>query len=190
MELYIARHGQTEYNAARRMQGSDSDSPLRAVGLEQAKYLGKTIKNMTFDAVYASPLKRAMDTTRIAFNDEALFEKGALTDCRLVEIGLGEAAGLHWDVANLNFMTSPETYVPPPGGEALEAMISRVDSFLQDLAQKSHKKVFVLAHGYVMRVVYACSVDKSVAAIGKAPIFDNCELARYVHDGTKWNLAD
>jgi len=188
MELYIARHGQTEYNSLRRMQGGGLDSPLTSLGVEQAKVLGNAIKDMKFDAIYSSPLKRAMDTTRIVFNDEDIFEKGALTDRRLIEIVLGEAEGLHWDIANLNFMTDPSNYSPPPGGEELTEMIARLDSFLQELASKPYKKVFVLAHGFTMRVVYACAVDKTVATIGKAPIFDNCALARYVLDDGKWSF--
>lgn len=193
MELYIARHGQTEYNVAGRIQGSGLDSPLTAVGAEQAKTLGEAIKDMNFDAVYSSPLKRAMDTTRIIFNDEELFEKGAQTDSRLVEIGMGEAEGLLWEEAKKGLIPDPfdpEYYLPPPGGEELQDMITRIDSFLQELATKPYKRVFVLTHGYTLRVVHACALDKSVTAIRKAPWFDNCALFKYVHDGYKWNLAD
>jgi len=193
MELYIARHGQTEYNVLGRIQGSGLDSLLTPVGVEQAKTLGKTIEGIEFDTIYSSPLKRAMDTTRIVFNDENLFENRALTDSRLVEIGMGEAEGLVWEDARKGLIPDPfdpEYYLPPPGGEELPDMIARIDSFLQELATKPYQRVFVLTHGYALRVVHACSIDKSVTAIRKAPWFDNCALVKYVHDGCNWNLAE
>ena len=187
MQLYIARHGETEYNYLRRIQGSGVDTALTAKGVEQAQVLGKIVEGMEFDAVYSSPLGRAMNTTRIVFKDDDIFEKMALTDPRIVEIGMGEAEGLPWEQIDTRFMDDPINYIPPPGGETLPDMIERIDSFLQELAKKPYKKVFVLAHGYVMRVVYSCVMDKSVEAIGKAPIFDNCAMTLYVHDGDKWN---
>ena len=194
MELYIARHGETEANSMGRTQGSGMDTPLTTKGRAQAMTLGKSIEGIKFDAIYSSPLKRAMDTTRIVFNNEDIFEQRALTDSRLVEIGLGDAEGMVWREEGMatfpqafgNMMPNPAAYVPPTNGEALPDMIARIDSFLQELATKPYQRVFVLAHGYVLRVVYACSQDKSVAAIGDAPIYDNCALACYVYDGGKW----
>ena len=195
MELYIARHGETEFNALKRLQGGGLDTPLTQTGILQAKGLGKSIEGINFDAIYSSPLKRAMDTACIAFNDQTLFSgklfgKKTFTDPRLVEIGLGDAEGLLWDNEMVNISANPVEYIPPPGGEKLEDMIDRLDSFLQELATKDYKKVFVLAHGYVMRVVYSCSVDKSLSAIGDAPFFENCEIVKYLHDGFSWNLFD
>jgi probable phosphoglycerate mutase len=194
MELYIARHGETESNSVRRLQGGNKDTPLTQKGIAQAEKLAEEIKNIEFDAIYSSPLKRAVDTAKIAFGDDKLFEAKALTDSRLLEIGIGEAEDMIWEDAVKAFpgmatmMANPADYVPPPGGEALQDMVVRIDSFLNELAAKPCNKVFVMAHGYVLRVVYACSSDKSVAAIGKSPIFDNCALVRYRFDKGKWNL--
>ena len=191
MELYIARHGETEANAERRFQGNGLDTPLTPKGIGQAKALGETIAGIEFDAIYASPLGRAMDTARIAFGDKALFEReNVFTDPRLVEIGIGKAEGAlyHEDARDSfsslfkNLLANPMEYVPAENGEKLVDMITRLDSFLQELATKSYKRVFVMAHGYVLRVVYACSKNKTVADIGDAPIFDNCALARYKYD--------
>ena len=192
MELYIARHGETEANATRRFQGSGMDTPLTSKGIIQAKTLRQSLKNINFDAIYASPLKRAMDTACIVFDDKTLFDQRGFTDNRLVEIGVGDAEGIDWNEAAITFpamehlMTNPSAYIPPTNGETLPDMITRVDSFLQELAAKPYKRVFVLAHGYVLRVVYACTKDKTPAAIAQAPIYDNCALARYIYNGTNW----
>ncbi|MCL2420451.1 MAG: histidine phosphatase family protein, partial [Defluviitaleaceae bacterium] len=118
-------------------------------------------------------------------------------DNRLVEIGIVDAEGMTWDEeapehfpdAFPSLFTDPVAYIPPTNGEALPDMIARIDSFFQELVTKPHKKVFVLAHGYVLKVVYACFKDKSVAAIGESPLFGNCELAHYTYNGVNWELV-
>ena len=61
MELYIVRHGQTEWNKERRLQGS-ADIMLAKEGVEAAKKTGTALKNVAFDKIYSSPLTRAYDT--------------------------------------------------------------------------------------------------------------------------------
>ena len=192
MELFVARHGETDYNKQKRWQGSGIDSPLTPLGVEQAKILGKSLEGMEFDAIYSSPLKRAMVTACIAFNDLALFEGKGVTDVRLREIGLGEAEGMSYKEVSEKFsetfrtlMYDPVAYVRPLGGEAIQDVIVRVDSFLQELAAMPHKRVFVQTHGYVMRIIYACSQDKSLEAVHAAPRFNNCELWKYIYDDVK-----
>lgn len=84
------------------------------------------------------------------------------------------------------FMSDPVAYIPPPNGEKLDDMIKRVNSFLEDIIKMNYTKIFILTHGYVMRVLYACTTDKSIAAIGKAPGCGNCEVVRYIYNFGKW----
>ena len=67
MRLFILRHGQTDLNLARKVQGH-MDVDLNATGIEQAEDLAKVVreKNLRFDAIYCSPLRRALDTCEIA----------------------------------------------------------------------------------------------------------------------------
>jgi len=187
MELYIARHGQTEFNVQKRWQGH-GDSPLTELGRQQAAELGKRIEGIDFDVIYSSPLKRAMDTARIAFGDPEL-----VTDARLKEVGLGDAEGLTLEEVEAKFPgtfeklgADPEAYFPPTNGEALPAMMARIDSFLEELAAKPYSRVFVLTHGFALRVFHACADDKSLSAIGRSPYVDNCHLSRFVCKGNKW----
>lgn len=191
MELWIARHGETESNAAGRALGGGGDAPLTAEGIRQAKQMGESLRGISFDAVYASPLGRAINTAAIAFQNRVR----PILDERLIEIGLGEMEGLTWEEiterypASSCFMSDPVGYIPPPSGETLSAMLERVDAFLQELAGKPHQRVFVLTHGYVLRVVYACMTDHSLAAIGKAPPYGNCAVARYRCEDGHWTMS-
>lgn len=184
MELYIARHGETEANVARIWQGQGLDTPLTQEGVNQAKILKKSLEGIEFDVIYSSPLKRAMDTARIVFGESAQL----ITDDRLMEIRLGEAEGSSYDGGG-PLMVDPTAYIPPPGGETLPEMIARIGSFLRELAEKPYSRVFALTHGYALKVVYACSKDSSVQALADTPRYGNCALERYIHNGTKWSLA-
>src|ERR1700744_3612221 len=61
--IYFMRHGESEANIQKIIQGQELDSPLNETGIKQAIYTGKYLKTHgKFDAVYASPLKRAAST--------------------------------------------------------------------------------------------------------------------------------
>lgn len=95
MELYASRHGETRANTEKRLAGREGDSPLTEKGIEQAKQLGENLKDIAFDAVYSSPLNRAVDTVKIAFGNKYKI----CIDDRLAEIGLGFMNGMTYDDA-------------------------------------------------------------------------------------------
>lgn len=62
MKLYFVRHGKTQWNKEGRFQGANGDSPLLEESYETITKLGKRLASVTFDEVYSSDLKRAVDT--------------------------------------------------------------------------------------------------------------------------------
>ena len=60
--LYLVRHGETDYNRNRIMQGRRIDSPLNALGVQQAEALASRLADIEFDAIYTSSLRRAIET--------------------------------------------------------------------------------------------------------------------------------
>jgi len=191
MELYIARHGETRSNVERRLTGGKTNSPLTENGIEQAKQLGKSLEHITFDAVYSSPLERAVDTVKIAFGDKYKIN----IDERLEEIRLGVMEGEKFDEVSelfpesgMLFWTDPISYKPPVNGESINDMIERFSSFIDDIQSKNYNKIFVLTHGYALRVLYACMKDRQVATIGESPHYSNCDIAHYIFNNGKWEL--
>lgn len=191
MELYASRHGETRANTKKRLLGREGDSPLTEKGIEQAKQLGEALKDINFDAVYSSPLNRAVDTAQIAFGNK--YE--ICIDERLAEIGVGLMNGMTYADASqcfpesgMLFFTDPVSYKPPSNGECLKDMIERISSFIDDIATKNYQKVFILTHGYALRVLYACTIDKSISTIAQSPRYSNCEVAHYTYDNGKWKL--
>lgn len=146
-ELYLLRHGQTNWNVRRALQGR-LDTPLNNTGIEQAQALAKRCKALRFDAVYTSPLQRARTTAHIVsgFEDAAMFK-----DDRLIEIAFGVWEGrVMSDIGDAftPFFEAPDQYKPPEGGESFAVLCARTGRFLDDMKTRaSGKRVLVVSHG-------------------------------------------
>lgn len=146
-ELYLVRHGETDWNVARRIQGV-TDIPLNARGREQARECGRLLARRTFDAIYCSPLSRAVETARLIAGIVGLDEPTALTE--LVERDYGAAEGLSWSEIERRF---PEG-VRVPGRESREAVALRVVPALIRLAERHPgEALIVISHGGSIRSV-------------------------------------
>lgn len=97
MKLILVRHGQTQWNKERRVQGGSSDIELNDTGLRQAQRLASFLKNENVAVIVSSPLKRATATAGAIANHHHLPVE---VDAGLREIEVGEMEGL--GVSNLN----------------------------------------------------------------------------------------
>ncbi len=97
--IYCVRHGQSEANLAQIMQGSKIDTPLTKLGKQQALAAKAKLATVSFDAVYASPLKRAVQTAKL------ISSATPTLDDRLVEFDYGT-----WDGQLLSDLYSIATY--------------------------------------------------------------------------------
>jgi len=92
MEVYFVRHGETVLNLMDKMQGW-SDSPLTDKGIEDLKKTGQYLKNIKFDALYSSDLKRTMDTAEIIINENKVSNLKLQTSKNFREIFFGSFEG-------------------------------------------------------------------------------------------------
>jgi len=129
IRILLVRHGETDWNRVYRFQGGKSDLPLNLKGREQASALALALKDESLEAIYSSPLLRAMETARLIkiFHPEVpLFEEGGL-----VEMDLGEFEGMEahrWAAQYPDFRKAwQETpgSVNMPGGESLQQVQTR-----------------------------------------------------------------
>jgi len=155
----LARHGQTLWNAVRRIQGL-SDVGLSDLGRAQAAALGVALRRYRPAAVYVSPLRRAVETAEIALAGAGM----SLTPIdELRELGLGEWEGCTVDEIRAREGDPYAAWVGaahdcrPPGGEPLDAVRARVLDALDRIAaaHPNGDDVLVVAHGGVISV-YAC----------------------------------
>ena len=145
--LYLVRHGETDWNAQRRIQGS-TDIPLNETGREQARVTGRLLARREWDAIIASPLSRAFETASIIAGEIGL--PLPETDAAIVERQYGEAEGLDWQQVDAQFPAG--THVP--GRESREEVVARVLPALIAIAERHHEQsVVVVSHGGVIRAV-------------------------------------
>jgi uncharacterized phosphatase len=138
--IYVIRHGQTDLNKERRMQGRKG-LPLNKYGLEQANALSDKLSNIDFDFVFSSPQERAVQTAEIVTG------KIAVLDDRLDVFDLGEADRLHIsEVKMAGPLPDPSFY---QGVEEPNRFVKRVFSFMKELeAQYGKKELNILISGH------------------------------------------
>jgi uncharacterized phosphatase len=153
--LYLVRHGETDWNAQRRIQGS-TDVPLNPMGRAQAETTGKLLARREWDGVYSSPLSRAFETASIIAHEVALGRPHTIA--AIVERNYGEAEGLNWEQIERQFPGD----APVPGRETHEEVAERVVPALVSLAtSRPGESLIVVTHGGVIRSVLN-AVDPSV----------------------------
>ncbi len=186
MKIYVTRHGQTDYNKKRMMQGL-SDIPLNEVGIAQAQERRKSLGDIKFDAVYASPLKRAVKTAQIIGN---VREEDIIKDERIIEANFGkyELKSYYWTgVRMMAYWSLPEIFPAPDTVETISEMRQRSASFLEDLKKKDYENVLVACHGGIIRSIRGY-LENAKSGIVWRPRPKNCEIFVYEWDGVKSSL--
>jgi uncharacterized phosphatase len=147
--LYLVRHGETDWNLQRRIQGS-TDIPLNKTGRVQATRAGELLARREWDGIVASPLSRAFETASIIADEVGL--PTPTTIDALVERRYGEAEGLDEGTLARRYPTK----TPVPGRESRGEVAARVVPALIALAE-SHpdQSLIVVTHGGVIRTVLA-----------------------------------
>lgn len=149
--LYIIRHGQTEGNAAKRLQGRE-DNPLNEVGVEQAREAGARLARagVRFAHVYTSPLSRAVRTAEIVAPSVA-----RTVDERLIEMDYGPYEGMSLDDPApevLAFFRDFAHTPAPEGMEQLQEVVGRMGSLVEDLREAaSSEDVLLSTHAIAMK---------------------------------------
>ncbi|HOZ54278.1 MAG TPA: histidine phosphatase family protein [Bacilli bacterium] len=179
MKLYVIRHGETEWNYLKVMQGS-VDIPLNEQGKKQAKKLQKLLNNRHFDLIISSPLLRAKETAEIV---NKKFKKRIIIDDRLAERNYGEFEGVKkadfdyfgfWDYNLDNRYERAEN---------IKSFYNRVVSFIEELKNKySEKTILLSTHGGICKIIelyfHPDSKNSNDSKLG-AYLPDNAELLEY-----------
>lgn len=158
MRLYFLRHGETEWNRLRRMQGR-IDIPLNEKGREVARLSARELEKVPFDLILSSPLCRAVETARIVTGHADIPLR---VDERLIELSWGEWEGLTQDDLRKMgykdglhlFFTDPFQFPCPPGGESIQHLCSRGKDFFEDISSDpalQDKTILISSHGGAVR---------------------------------------
>lgn len=175
-ELYIIRHGETDYNRQGIIQGSGVNASLNDEGRLQALKFFHKYKDVRFDYVYTSTLKRTHETVQHFINQGVTWRVRA----ELREIGWGIHEGKvatsktiaeyedligNWKNGNLDAKLE--------GGESATSMVTRLNHFLDEIKKTDFKRALICSHGRTLRCLM-CLINND----------DMSEMEQYHHHNT------
>ena len=153
MKIYYVRHGQTDLNLAKKMQGGGTEKELNETGVSQAYNTKKELENVKYDLVICSPMKRAKQTAEIINEGRDI---PIITDERIRERKLGDYEGRDVTEEMENNIWDYKLNYNIPNGENLHDFEKRIDEFFDDIKEKYHdKSVLIVAHGGIAKVIKA-----------------------------------
>lgn len=178
MEILLTRHGQTEWNALKKIQGK-ANIELKKKSIEQANVTKIILKNENIDLILCSPLTRAIQTAKIINSDRNI---PILFDERLSERDCGEFEGVFKSDFDTRAFWSYKQNIQYQKAENIRSFFKRVYGSLNEIPLKyKNKRILIVAHGGVSRATY-CYFN---GIPDKDTLVDlslkNCEVARYVY---------
>lgn len=166
MQLLFIRHAESTGNQAQRLQGQ-ADDQLSQPGKAQAQKLVQQLLAEVWQPshIYSSPLRRATQTTQILLSrfDAHLCSRGVVKLDELKEIHNGVFQGLTWQEAQDRYpelcdaLETSLEWLPIPGGESLQAVSDRAQSFVDQLLTQhaDTDKIWIVTHGGLLQFLIA-----------------------------------
>jgi probable phosphoglycerate mutase len=179
MELFIVRHGQTQWNKERIIQGN-LDSDLTQLGIMQAMSIQERLFGVKFHKVYSSPAGRATTTTEIILENKS--QKYTKVE-ELNEINLGSWEGKKiaeiekYNCANHYYFWNEPYLYNPVEGENFDNVKIRVEKFIKRL-NSSHKdeRILIVSHTIVIRTLISIIEGKKLEQFWELPVIDPASL--------------
>jgi phosphoserine phosphatase len=177
--VYLARHGESDWNVERRWQGH-TDRPLTDRGREQAERLAERLADIELDAIYASDLRRAWETAEAVARPRGV-EVVRVPELR--EVHVGSWSGLTRDECSERF---PDAFARWQAGgsgwddgESYEAMGERtVAAILRLAAEHPDGAILAVSHGGPIRAVHAHALGVDIATHRRTgPVEPNARLS-------------
>ena len=180
MRLYLVRHGETDWNTERRLQGR-ADIPLNEFGRTLAVKTGKGLENIRFDVCFTSPLKRAKETAELILAGK---DTQIIDDNRIIEMSFSDWEGKHcskerWEVPDSfqKFFDDPANFEPAPGGESFAQMKARTGEFLHWLyEQEQYENVLITTHGAALAALINNIKGESLDHYWGVGVHKNCAV--------------
>lgn len=185
MDIYLIRHGETDWNKIKRLQGI-TDIPLNAYGIELAEKTADGLKDVPFDLIFTSPLIRARKTAEIIRGERLI---PIIPTEGLREISFGAYEGLTYlpDRYNIpkpgfrKFFDDPEHYDTPPEGESLEHLRQRTSSFVRSVTENpeyEEKTILMASHGAAIRGILSGLFGLPLRDFWSGPVHKNCGVTK------------
>lgn len=187
LKIYLVRHGETSYNADGNRYCGKTDVDLTEKGLQQAEILGALLKDVEFEEVYSSPLKRALKTAKMVVPNRKIH-----VEKRLIELDFGNWEGktrAEFISENKELWSSwcenPNETRAGGNGETAGELILRLEDFFKYILKKhTHGNILVVAHNAVNRFLIAHQLGMPLANYRKI-VQENSSLTILGYDETE-----
>lgn len=179
MKLYVMRHGQTDWNVKKKIQGC-TDIELNETGIKQAQNAKQKFNEYVIDLIFCSPLKRTRKTAEIINEDKKV---PIICEDKIVERYFGDLEGLKPEEAEVfqkNNFWDYRTNLRIENVEPIVDCCNKVWGFLDEVKEKyQDKNVLLVTHGGTAKVIN--SYFKGICEDGSLPEagFQNCEIREY-----------
>lgn len=192
MNIYILRHGETELNKKKILQGN-SDSNLTNDAIIKAKSLNTWYKKIKFDRIISSNLKRAIDTAKLVSGEEDIIIDENISEMRFgywqgkskEEIFKNELEKMNYE----NYFFNPNLYVPVEGGETFESIVNRAKKFFDDIKKFDvNENILVVTHGAFIKALLLIVKNNDLSKFWDDPYVYNLSLTMISYDGKDFKL--
>ncbi len=189
--IWLARHGQTDWNAERRWQGQ-SDIPLNDRGRTQAQALAARLAGRPIQAIYSSDLRRAYETATIAAQALGL---PVVSDPAWRERSAGVLEGMTWEMLRDQHPAYWEATrygdMRPPGGESFGEVQARAVQAVQRLLERhpNGEAILVVSHGGTLRALICHVLGLPISQVQRLSVGGNASLSQIEHTPYGWRLT-
>lgn len=191
LNIYLTRHGQTEWNLKGVMQGG-FDSPLTEKGIEDAMKLHSKLENVNFNIAFSSTQGRAIKTAEIILKNN---NKKIIKTKDLREIGVGIWQGMTYEFIQNNYKSEfelytnkPESYSPIEGGESYEVFESRVKNFVNNIVKNEYNNILIVTHGVTYIMLLNIFDEKELKFLVDRKIPVGTALSKIKYENNKFKI--
>ena len=190
MIIYFTRHGLTEYNKERRIQGL-LDSPLTIEGKDKAKELGERLRGEGIELIYSSDQKRAMDSAKLinkALNLEIRPRRTLREVSMLSHEGMTWAESVATDPEREDLIMQRPDLFNEGGIYPYKDALEDAKAFLKELIKCGYEKVLVVTHGSKLRVITTVLEGLDLKDANRVELIKGLSLKMYKYDGSEFTL--
>ncbi len=188
-EIYIIRHGETDFNQQGIVQGKGVDSSINTKGQEQAQQFFEKYKSAGFDRIYISTLKRTMETIAPFAENNIPVEKYSELDEISWGIHEGQSNGDTFKefYRIMHLWQQGNTGVKIEGGESPDEVKARMSQFLDTILPREENKILICSHGRAIRILLCTMLQKDLREMDTFP-HHNVNLYKLLYNGNGFTV--
>jgi len=192
LKIYLTRHGETEWNIQGKLQGWN-DSNLTENGIEGAYALHHHLSDINIDAIYSSPLGRAMKTSEIIAGERGI---EIIEEPNFKEVYLGDWEGRTgieleelYSEQYYNFWHAPHLYRTEKGESFSRVQDRAIGAIHKIVETRKSGNILIVTHGVTLKLILAYFESRSLEDLWKSKFVKNTSLSLIEFDGEEYQIA-